>query len=179
MNSRFISKGKPMSNQTDALLKEFREESLPTRRVLERIPAEHLGWKPHPTSAALGTLAMHVATIPRQFAKLLQLEEVDVTAGIDSPQAPAEVADILSALQQSQVAFEDWIVGTNRETFNRDWRLCLGPKVLISRPRVEIVRTAIFNHRYHHRGQLTVYLRMLGVPVPAIYGPSGDKNPFQ
>ena len=168
-----------MSNQTDALLQEFREESLPTRRVLERIPAEHLGWKPHPTSAALGTLAMHVATIPRQFANLLQLDKINVAAGMDSPQAPEDVADILSALQQSQVAFEDCIVGTNQETLDRDWRLCLGPKVLISRPRVEIVRTAIFNHRYHPRGQLTVYLRMLGVPVPAIYGPSGDENPFQ
>lgn len=168
-----------MSNQTDALLKESREESLPTGQVLDRIPAEHLGWKPHPTSAARGALAMHVATIPGQFASLLQLDEIDVAAGLDSPRAPVDVADILSALQQSQVAFEDWIVGTNHETLNRDWRLSLGPKVLISRPRVEIVRAVVFNHRYHHRAQLTVYLRMLGVPVPPIYGPSGDESPFQ
>ena len=115
-----------------------------------------------------------VATIPGQFASLLQLDEIDVAAGLDSPRAPVDVADILSALQRSQVAFEDWIVGTNHETPNRDWRLSLGPKVLISRPGVEIVRAVVFNHRYHHRAQLTVYLRMLGVPVPPIYGPSGD-----
>lgn len=167
-----------MSAQIDALLKEFREESIPTRRVLERICTEHLAWKPHSTSTALGMLAMHVATIPGQFAKLLQHDEVDAAAEASSPQMPGAAADILSSLEKSQVAFEGWIIEANEEVLNRDWRLCLGPKVLISRPRIEIVRTVIFNHRYHHRGQLTVYLRMLGIRVPAIYGPSGDESPF-
>ena len=168
-----------MSAQIDALLNEFRQESVPTRRVLERIPADHLAWKPHPTSTTLGVLAMHVATVPGQFAKLLQQDEVDVAAGASSPQIPGAVADILSFLEQSQVSFEDWIIETNEDVLRRTWHLRLGPKLLISRPRIEIVRTVIFNHRYHHRGQLTVYLRMLGIPVPAIYGPSADESPFQ
>jgi uncharacterized damage-inducible protein DinB len=171
--------GDNMSEQIEELLKEFGEESTPTRRVLERIPEQHLLWKPHPTSTPMGILAMHVATVPGQLANALQKDEIDSGAGEGFTQSPEAVPQILTAFDRSQDDFESWIRHVDDRTLKGVWRLCHGAKVLISRPRLEIIRRVVFNHRYHHRGQLTVYLRMLGVPVPAIYGPSGDENPFQ
>ena len=164
----------------DSMLKEFREETPITRRVLERVPSGNLAWKPHPTSTPLGLLAMHVATIPGQFARVVQQYEVDLsTGGPELIQQPTAVDEIIGALDTSIGECEACLTQMTESTSNQRWRIRMGEKILISKPRIEVLRSTLLNHWYHHRGQLTVYLRMLAVPILSIYGPSGDENPFQ
>jgi hypothetical protein len=138
----------------DALLAELEQESLTTRRVLERVPQAHLSWKPHPKSMSLGQLALHVATVPGNDAELV----------------PALTASVAKA-RQHLGGFDDAAMGAT-------WRLMSGGREVMAMPRVAFARAIMLNHWYHHRGQLVVYLRLLDVPVPSVYGPSADENPF-
>jgi uncharacterized damage-inducible protein DinB len=165
-------------NQIDSMLHEFREETAITKRVLERVPADKLAWKPHPKSMSLGQLALHVASIPGNLTKLVQFEEFDAAQANFQPPAPADVKDIHSALDRSVRAAEEYLAGMTEEQAAASWRLTLRGKELFSRPRLGVLRSILLNHWYHHRGQLSVYLRLLEVPVPVIYGRSADENPF-
>lgn len=155
------------------LLEELRREALSTRRVLERIPESRLTWKPHARSMSLGQLGLHTARLPGDLAVLLNAPVREIP---DVPLPPAHsVAEILGALDEQVAAaaavLGSWRDGDLRETF----RLTAQGAVVQEAPRGEQVRSLLFNHWYHHRGQLTVYLRLLDVPVPGIYGPSADE----
>jgi|ERR1700722_5000450 len=167
-----------MPTMLEAMLGEFREEAAITKRVLERVPADKLTWKPHPKSMSLGQLAWHVATVPGGLAKLSQQDSFDVTKGTFEPPSPKSVNEILVAYDQSVSETEQCLQGTTEHRARGNWRLMKKDQELFSRPRIEIMRSIMLNHWYHHRGQLTVYLRMLDVPVPVIYGRSADENPF-
>jgi uncharacterized damage-inducible protein DinB len=160
------------------ILQEFREEVATTRRALERVPADKLTWKPHPKSMSLGQLAWHIATVPGVLARLVQQESFDVTQGNFVPSQPKNLDEILSAYQQSIRDAEQGLQQMTDEQLRGNWRLMRKDQQLMNRPRMEIVRTIMLNHWYHHRGQLSVYLRLLNVPVPVTYGPSADENPF-
>jgi uncharacterized damage-inducible protein DinB len=167
-----------MTQMLDSMLSELREEASITKRVLDRVPADKLTWKPHPKSMSLGQLALHVASIPGNLAKLAQLEEFDAAQANFQPRDPGNIKEIHSALDQSIRAAEECLSGMTEQTAMANWRLTLRGNDIFSKPRLGVLRSILFNHWYHHRGQLSVYLRLLEVPVPVIYGRSADENPF-
>ena len=160
------------------MLTEIREEAAITKRVLERVPPDRLSWRPHPKSMSLGQLALHVATIPAGIAKLAQLDEFDASQANFDPPAPGDVKEIHDVFDQSVQAAEDCLTGMSEQQALASWRLTARGKELLCKPRTWLLRSIMLNHWYHHRGQLSVYLRLLDVPVPVIYGRSADENPF-
>ncbi|HET7553354.1 MAG TPA: DinB family protein [Gemmatimonadaceae bacterium] len=159
------------------ILQELAQEAATTRRVLERVPEDKLDWRPHEKSFSLGQLAMHVATIPGMLAQAAALEEFSVDPnGIPRPSA-ASNAELLSALDESLAAAHEIVGAMDAESLAAPWKLVDGGDVLLTIPRASFLRSIMLNHWYHHRGQLTVYLRQTGVPVPAVYGPSADEAP--
>jgi uncharacterized damage-inducible protein DinB len=155
---------------------ELTREAEATRRVLERVPQDKLTWKPHPKSMSLGQLALHVAQTPGQVAQLITETECEVPQ-FTQPEAKSR-AELLTALEQSVSGAKAKLEGWGDEAMMVEWKLRRGPKTLMALPRAGMVRTVMLNHWYHHRGQLLVYLRLLEVPVPSVYGPSADENPF-
>ncbi len=167
-----------MTKMIDPMIGEFRHEAATTKRVLERVPTDKLSWKPHPRSMSLGQLALHIASIPGDMAKLAQPDEFDIS-GADFNFAPAaSTAEILTRLDASLAAAEAYLAGLDDSAAARSWRMKRGDKEIFAMPRIAMLRMIMFSHWIHHRGQLSVYLRMLDVPVPSIYGPSADDNPF-
>jgi uncharacterized damage-inducible protein DinB len=160
----------------DGLLQELQQEAQTTRRVLERVPDAHLGWKPHAKSMTLGQLAMHVATTPGGVAELASQPFVELPE-FDQP-AATKSAELIPALEES-VAKANRLLGTMDDAaLAVIWKVMNGGQEVMAMPRAAVLRAIMLNHWYHHRGQLSVYLRLLGVPVPSIYGPSADENPF-
>jgi uncharacterized damage-inducible protein DinB len=160
----------------DAVIAELEQEAASTRRALERIPEDRLDWKPHPKSMSLGQLALHIASTPAGVARLAALDAMEapeVTA------RPAESrAEILATHDASIQAAKEFLRGLDDERAEATWTMTRGGAPVFSMPRIELIRTIMLRHVYHHRGELCVYLRLLDVPVPAIYGPSADENPF-
>jgi uncharacterized damage-inducible protein DinB len=161
-----------------AILQELREESAITKRVLDRIPADKLTWRPHPKSMTLGQLAGHIAGIPGRISRLAQQDSFDVLTGSFVPQQPGSLGEILATLDQGVRDAEQILQGMTQERLAGTFRLMKGDRELFTQPRSGILRTIMLNHWYHHRGQLSVYLRLLDVPLPVIYGRSADTDPF-
>ena len=161
----------------DAMLQELEQEAQTTRRVLERVPNEHLSWKPHEKSRTLGELALHVATVPGAVAALVASNST-VQAPQFTDQPPSNASELVPALDQSIAKAKAVLAGMDDSTLHSTWRMMQGDKELFALPRVAMLRSVMLNHWYHHRGQLSVYLRELDVPIPSIYGPSADENPF-
>jgi len=160
----------------DSFLQELEHEAKTTRRVLERVPGNQLGWRPHPKSRTLGELALHVAGTPGAVAKLAMQSEIQPPDFKDP--IPASASELIPALEES-VATAKQLLGTMDDaTLNATWRVKRNGQEVMAIPRAALLRSIMLNHWYHHRGQLSVYLRELGVPVPSIYGPSADENPF-
>jgi uncharacterized damage-inducible protein DinB len=162
----------------ESMQKEFSEEVATTRRVLDRVPVDKLGWRPHERSMSLGQLALHIASVPGSIAKITKPDAFDVSQSNFNPPMPNSMNEVHAALEQTVRDVEQTFNEATEETAQADWRLMYGDKELSSRPRVSVWRSLMLNHWYHHRGQLAVYLRLLDVPVPSIYGPSADQNPF-
>jgi uncharacterized damage-inducible protein DinB len=167
-----------MIKMLEPMVGEIQQEAVITKRVLERIPPDKLSWKPHPKSMSLGQLGLHIATIPGNISRLAQLEEFDVAGANFNPPAPADSKEILAALDSSVKAAEEYLCGVSESDAVGNWRLMFNGKEAFTIPRVGMLRSIMLNHWYHHRGQLSVYLRLLDVPVPVIYGRSADENPF-
>ena len=165
-----------MSGLNQALIAEVEQEAATTRRVLERVPEDKLTWKPHWKSMSLGTLALHVAMIPGALADLAS-EPVREVPQFQPPEATSR-EEILGALEQSVARAKERLAGWDDEALAADWKMVRGTEVILAIQRVQLLRSVMLNHWYHHRGELAVYLRLLEVPVPAIYGPSADENPF-
>jgi uncharacterized damage-inducible protein DinB len=161
----------------DGMLAELEHEAHTTRRVLERVPGAHLSWKPHPRSMSLGQLALHVATVPGNVAELAVMSRVPAPPAF--VQEPARTAgELLPALDDSITRARRALGAMDDHAMRSTWRLMNGDREIMAMPRVDLVRAVMLNHWYHHRGQLLVYLRMLDVPVPSVYGPTADENPF-
>ena len=161
----------------DGMLQELEQEAQTTRRVLERVPDDQLSWRPHEKARTLGQLALHVAMVPGSVAELAaSATEVQVPTFTDpSPQSAAELISTLDAsITKAKNALSKMDDGAIMET----WRLKRGDKEVFALPRVAFLRSVMLNHWYHHRGQVSVYLRELDIPIPSIYGPSADENPF-
>jgi len=162
----------------ESMLKEFNEEAAVTKRVLDRVPEHSLTWRPHPKSMTLGQLAIHIATVPGALAAITKQNNFDVSQGSFTPPQPDHLREIHAALEQSILSVREALEGATETTATQMWHLKQGEKELMSRPRIEVWRSIMLNHWYHHRGQLALYLRLLDLPVPAIYGPSADETPF-
>ena len=161
----------------DTLLTELEQESVATRRVLERVPQAHLSWRPHPKSMSLGQLALHVATVPGNVAELVSMGTIPEPPAFVQPEA-ATAAELGPALTASVAKARQHLAGLDDVAMGATWRMLSGGRELLAMPRAALARAIMLNHWYHHRGQLLVYLRMLDVPVPSVYGPSADENPF-
>ena len=161
---------------SERLLAEFTQEVESTRRVLDRVPEDRLSWKPHPKSMSLGQLAMHVAGVPGGVTSLLR-ELVAEVPIVPLTEATSR-AEILNTLEWSVVTVTNALTAWGDEGLHAEWRMTLNGETLLAMPRIDMVRSTVLNHWYHHRGELIVYLRLLDVPIPAIYGPSADENPF-
>ncbi len=157
----------------DMLLQELDTEAKATRRVLERVPDTRLTWRPHARSRPLGALAMHVARLPGALAALAVQSRVEAFEVID--ETPAHASELLPALDDSVAQAKRLLADMEDATLMSPWQMVQGDRVLITFTRFQLLRAALLNHWYHHRGQLTVYLRELDVPLPAIYGPSADE----
>jgi uncharacterized damage-inducible protein DinB len=168
----------PMASIIQPMLREFREEVVITKRVLDRVPGDKLSWKPHAKSMSLGQLAIHIATVPGSLAQITRAEQFDASRANFAPTPPKDLEEIHSAFAKSVGDAEEYLSSMSDETAQGAWHLMFGERQIFSRPRVEVLRSIMLNHWYHHRGQLSVYLRMLDVPVPVIYGRSADENPF-
>lgn len=162
----------------EEMLAEFREEISATKRILDRIPNDKLAWKPHEKSMSLGQLGMHIATVPGGIVHITSTDSFDVLQGNFTPPLPKSTTEILAALEESAWTVETTLRETDDAWAQAPWCLKAGDRELQTRPRFKAWRTLMLNHWYHHRGQLTVYLRLLGIPVPVIYGPTADESPF-
>jgi uncharacterized damage-inducible protein DinB len=162
----------------EAMLNELRQEAETTKRLLERVPEDRLRWRPHPKSMTLGQLALHVATIPGDLTRLAQLEEFDASSANFEPPAPESKMAIAAALKKSLDDAAEYLGTISAVQFGATWRLTLRGSDVFAMPRAALLRSLMLNHWYHHRGQLTVYLRLLDVPLPVVYGRTADENPF-
>ena len=161
----------------DGLLAELEQEAEATRRVLERIPQEHLSWKPHPKSMSLGQLALHVATVPGNVAELASIDTVPEPPAFIQAEAKT-ASELIPSLKESVAKAKRALGGFEDARMAEMWRLQSGGRDILAMPRVAFVRAIMLNHWYHHRGQLLVYLRLLDQSVPSVYGPTADENPF-
>ena len=159
-----------------ALLLELEQEAETTRRVLERVPGDRLSWKPHAKSMSLGQLALHIAMVPGAVAQLSTQAQVPPPQFIHPE--PASAAELIPALDKSIQQATEVLRGMDDAVLGRTWRVVDGDREVMAVPVGGLLRSIMLNHWYHHRGQLSVYLREVGVPVPSIYGPSADENPF-
>ena len=165
-----------MSELIQSLQAEFNDEIPATRRVLERVPADKLTWKPHEKSRTLGELALHVANLPGMAEKIVGHDEFSPGGGPAT--VVTRIEQIREAFDKSVAAGEQAMSSLTDERANGDWRFVFRGKEIFKKKRSAALRTNMLNHMYHHRGQLSVYLRLLEVPVPVVYGPTADENPF-
>jgi uncharacterized damage-inducible protein DinB len=161
----------------DGLLAELEQEAETTRRVLERIPQAHLSWRPHPKSMSLGQLALHVATVPGNVAELAAIDTIPEPPKFVQPEA-ATASELVPSLKESVSKARRALGGFDDARMGAMWRLQSNGRDILAMPRVAFVRAIMLNHWYHHRGQLLVYLRLLNLSVPSVYGPTADENPF-
>ena len=161
----------------DGMLQELEQEAQTTRRVLERIPEDQMNWRPHPKARTLGELALHVATVPGSVAEFIASPSPAQVPDFIDP-SPPSAAELVPALDESIAKAKQILGGMDDTTIMATWRMMDGEREVFALPRMSLLRSIMLNHWYHHRGQLTVYLRELDIPIPFIYGPSADENPF-
>lgn len=159
-----------------SLLAEFEIQASVTRRFLERLPEDKLTWKPHEKSMSAGQLAHHLAFVPGGVVRLVQNNPAQAPDFAEFPQ-PASRQEILNILEESVAAVRSLLPKFDDAAMRETWRLVAGGQEVLVQPRAEFVRDVMLSHWYQHRGQFSVYLRMLSVAVPASWGPSADEPP--
>jgi uncharacterized damage-inducible protein DinB len=158
-----------------ALLAELDQEAIATRRVLERVPPDRLDWRPHPKSRSLGELADHVAGIPGFVSQMATKEGHDPSQSTAPPARSASTGEILARLDASLEQARSVMSSLREDQATAPFTLRFQGREIFTIPKLGVLRTMLLNHWYHHRGQLTVYLRLLEVPVPTVYGRSADE----
>lgn len=165
-------------NIAQSMLQELEQEAAATRRVLERVPNDKLSWKPAAKSRSLGELAQHIAENPGSVCFMLTHNPASPPGANKATEMPASAAELLVTLDRSLAQARSILSGWSDAAMMETVRMTAGGQDLMALPRAAWARMVLLNHWYHHRGQLSVYLRLLDVPVPSIYGPSADENPF-
>jgi uncharacterized damage-inducible protein DinB len=157
------------------MLREFEEQAPITRKYLERLPEDRLTWKPHEKSLSAGQLAFHLAFVPGGIARFVQNSPAQAQ-GFKFPE-PESREEILKTFEESVATVRSLLPEYNDAKMQEIWRLFQGEQEVMAMPRAQFLRDIMLNHWYQHRGQFSVYLRMLNVPVPASWGPSADEPP--
>jgi uncharacterized damage-inducible protein DinB len=163
-----------------SLLPEFDHEMANTRKTLERVPDEKLTWKPHEKSFPMGALATHIANLPSWGSLALDSDSFDMRPGgqpVKTPEVNSREA-MLEMFDKNIKATRAAIEGASDEDFFKPWALLSNGDAMFTMPKIAMLRSFVMNHIIHHRAQLGVYLRLNDIPVPSIYGPSADENPF-
>jgi uncharacterized damage-inducible protein DinB len=145
-----------------------------TRRVLERVPFEHWDWRPHEKSFTLGRLATHLAELPRFAEAMASTEEMDMATSPFAPSVVRSREELVALFDERSAAMRRVVAALDAKRLAGHWRLRMGDMVFLDAPRSLLLRQHGISHPVHHRAQLTVYLRLLNVPVPGLYGPSAD-----
>lgn len=161
----------------DAFIAEIDQEAPATRRLLEIVPDDKLDWRPHPKAMSVGQLAMHIAQTQGGVAQGTDEEFISAPDFVHNEGTSRAV--ILAAFEENTKKAKEILAATSDEKALGEWRIVDGEKVLMAMPRVAFWRSVMLNHVYHHRGQLSTYLRTLDIPLPSVYGPSADTNPFE
>ncbi len=157
-------------------LAEFEAQAPITIKYLERVPADMLTWKPHVKSLTIGQLALHIALVPAGILRLVQNNPAQAPGEFRFPH-PASHEEILKAFAETAATVRGLLPTFNDAAMHEAWALKFGDRVVVEQPRADFLRDIMFSHVYQHRGQLSVYLRMLDVPVPSSWGPSADEAP--
>ncbi|MEW6730473.1 MAG: DinB family protein [Acidobacteriota bacterium] len=163
---------------TESILAELKQEAATTRKLLERVPQEAFAWKPHEKSMSLVQLAGHVAELPSFIVGILNQDELDFSASEYKPTIPTSTAELLEIFDKNISNATNLLQNQKEERLFDLWRLRDGEKIFFEMPRIAVIRSMTLNHLIHHRGQLSVYLRLQNVPLPSIYGPSADEQVF-
>jgi uncharacterized damage-inducible protein DinB len=169
----------PKMKISESLLPEFDHEMANTRKVLERVPSAKFSWKPHPKSFEFGALAAHIANMVAWAELTLQSDSFDYAPpGAEPYQTPkyASTEDLVAAFDKGVAKARTALAAADDAKMTAPWTLMAGGQTMMTMPRVAVIRSFVMNHTIHHRAQLTVYLRMNDVPVPALYGPSADEQ---
>jgi uncharacterized damage-inducible protein DinB len=159
------------------MLAEFETQAPITRRFIERLPEDKLTWKPHEKSMSAGQLAYHLASVPGGVVRLAQANPAQAP-GFSQPRQPVSVQEILKTLDESIAAVRSALSKFDDAAMTETWRLFAGEREVLAQPRAEFLRDVMLSHWYQHRGQFSVYLRLLNVAVPASWGPSADEPPL-
>lgn len=154
------------------ILGELDHEARATVRVLERVPLDRADWAPHPKSMTLGKLAWHIAGVPRHAENLLRAGTFDVTT---ARPAPALTDPLVDTYQRNLASVREYISTMTEDQLRETFTMTRGEQKLMEMKKIAVIRSILMNHSYHHRGQMSVYLRLLDIPVPAIYGTSADE----
>lgn len=159
-----------------ALIAEMEQEAATTRKCLERVPAEKFDWKPHDKSMTMARLASHVAEMFGWTPMTLEHSELDFSKMDYKPAEPKTTADLIEMLDKNVAEAILCLKNTPDEVFMENWTMRNGEQIYFTLPKAAVMRSFVMNHIVHHRGQLTVYLRLNDIPVPALYGPSADEG---
>lgn len=160
-----------------SLIGELKLEAANTRKMLERVPVDKNDWKPHEKSMKLGRLATHIAELPGWITMTMMTDELDFEQFEYKQHMPATTEELLAKHDENVAQAISILENANYEDFDKMWTMRRGDHIFFTLPKKVVMRSFSFNHMYHHRGQLSVYLRLLHVPVPGIYGPSADDVP--
>jgi len=160
----------------DPILAELEQESISTRKLVQIVPEDKLGWRPHPKSMSLGQLAFHIAVLPEGIAEAASLDQFELPE-FNHPH-PKNKKEILDSLEKSLARAKQKLSTFDDVRLKETWTANSNGKQMMAIPRIAMIRSILLNHWYHHRGQLNVYLRLLNVPLPPIYGPTADESPF-
>jgi len=159
-----------------SMLEEFEGQAPVTRRFLERLPEDKLTWKPHEKSMSAVQLALHIARVPGGVVRFVQQSPQQAPEFANFP-APASIREVLDSFDESVAAVRSVLPQYDDARMQETWRMMRGDQEVLAIPRAQFLRDIMLNHWYQHRGQFSVYLRLLNVAVPASWGPSGDEKP--
>ena len=159
-----------------AFIAELKHESTLTQKMLERVPLDKSDWKPHEKSMTVGRLATHVAELTNWITRIINIDDFDFAVNKFSSHTATSQEELVKILQENlDKAIADLEIADD-EMLNKQWIVRVGEKVMYNLPKKVAIRSWAVSHLYHHRGQLSVYLRLLDVPVPGMYGPSADER---
>jgi uncharacterized damage-inducible protein DinB len=161
---------------SDAFIAELKQEAVATRKCLERIPENTFDWKPHEKSFSMSGLAAHVAEMVGWIKDVAETPELDFAAMEYKPFAPETTAELVEYFDKNLSDATESLKNASDGAMMENWKMRNGEQVYFDTPRIQVLRGFIFNHLVHHRGQLSVYLRLQDIPVPEIYGPSADEG---
>lgn len=160
----------------DSLIAEFEREAQTTRRHLERLPNDKLDWRPHEKSYTVSALASHIVECVSWADSIFNLDELDIDPATYKPYQATSASDLLKTFDDNVGACKQVLAGVADATLEQPWRFKMAGQLLFERPKAEVFRDFILSHIIHHRGQYSVYLRLLDVPVPGSYGPTADEQ---